>query len=239
MKKTIYLYTILCVSLFVISCGGSKDDGDTTPVTPEEAKAPEASVLVFPLKDEICTTGVFISDTESEVEFEWNTSENTTSYDVILKDLNTDNETTIASNSVKVKITLKQNNPYSWKVISKSDKTEETATSDEWRLYNASQGVQNYAPFPAKLLAPSNESTIATTSTNLEWQGLDVDGTEDIETYEVYLEAQNSPTTLLNSTTDAKISTGDLTAGTYYWNVVTIDKSGNKTTSQVNSFIVN
>ncbi|WP_298486679.1 hypothetical protein [uncultured Maribacter sp.] len=236
MKKIIIICTVLSGYLLMMSCGGSKNDT----IEPElPAKPPEASVLIFPLKDEICTTGEFISDIESEVEFEWNTSVNTNSYEVVLKDLNTNNETAIATNNTKIKITLKQNNPYTWKVISKSNKTNETAISEEWRLYNASQGIKNYAPFPAKLVMPENENTIIGTSTNLEWQGVDADGANDIELYDIFLGTENPPITLLNTTTESEITSGTLSSGTYYWYIITTDKSGNKTTSQINNFTVN
>ncbi|RKR13505.1 hypothetical protein CLV91_2226 [Maribacter vaceletii] len=236
MKKSLNIYIALFISILSINCGGSKDDDSEPKPTP---KIPEASTLVFPLKNEICTTGEFISDTESEVEFEWNTSKNTNSYELILKDLNTNNETKNASNTTKLKIRLKQNTPYSWKIISKSNETTETAISEEWQLYNASEGVKNYAPFPANLILPDNESTIPNTGTNLEWQGLDVDGLDDIEMYTIFLETENPPTTILNTTNALEMATGSLTTGTYYWSVSTKDKSGNTTTSQINSFIVN
>ncbi|WP_298476887.1 hypothetical protein [uncultured Maribacter sp.] len=236
MKKIAVIGIGLFSILIIMSCGGSKNE---TNEAESAIKPPESSVLIFPFKDEICTTGEFISDTESDVEFEWNSSENTDSYEVILKDLSTNNEATIATSNTKIKITLKQNNPYTWKVISKSNKTNDNAISEEWRLYNASQGIKNYAPFPATLVHPEDENTIIGKSTNLEWQGIDVDGFEDIELYDILLGTENPPTTLLNTTTESEIASGTLSSGTYYWRITTTDKSGNKTTSQINSFIVN
>jgi len=226
------------ISLLYISCSNSNGDTDIS-IKTSEVKTPEASALVFPLKDEICNTGVFISEVESKVEFEWNTTKNTDSYEIVLKDLNTNQETKTNSTTTTKVITLKQNTPYSWKVTSKSNATQETGVSDEWQFYNASQGVKNYAPFPAKLVSPNNDNIITTATVNLEWQGVDGDGESDIELYRIFFGQENPPVTLLNTTTSSTFTTDNLTSGVYYWSVTTVDKSGNKTSSQVSSFTVN
>ncbi len=237
MKRFIYIYKTLFISLLMLSCsGGGSDDGGGGGGTPQSTTPPEAAVLVYPLKDEVCTTGTFTSDTESELEFEWNAAKDSDSYEIILKDLNTNQEITIASTTVKKVITLKQNTPYSWKIVSLSKKTEETATSEEWRFYNASQGVENYAPFPAELITPQDSSILSTSSVDLVWEGQDVDGASDIESYEVFLDQQNPPVTSRGTVSTNGTTVSSLANGTYYWIVETTDKSGNKTKSQVSSF---
>src|SRR5210317_642570 len=51
------------------------------------ADPPTASALSFPEDDKVCQEGTSVSDTESSVNFQWEASENTTSYDLIINDI--------------------------------------------------------------------------------------------------------------------------------------------------------
>lgn len=211
----------------LISCSGGSDDDVAGP-------PPEAALLISPIKDAECNQGNVISDAESTVTFEWNASKNTDDYTLVLKNL-LDGST----QNIKVTATTKDENllrgvPYSWHVISNSKTETKTATSETWKLYNAGIGVENYAPFPAELVSP-NMGSLSNINTTLEWGGSDIDN--DIEGYDVYLNANNPPTTLLESTSNTSSSASGLTPDSvYYWKVVTKDTNGNNSESPIFEF---
>ena len=106
MKGAKYLFLILIFSL-LLSCGGS-DDG---PGDPEPTPAPSAATLVFPEDNSECTEGTLLSDTESEVIFQWNVAQNADSYTVNLRNLNTDDERQINANTNESAIRFNRGTP--------------------------------------------------------------------------------------------------------------------------------
>ncbi|GAB1855366.1 hypothetical protein MHTCC0001_02000 [Flavobacteriaceae bacterium MHTCC 0001] len=229
MRTIRYTYIIaLVLGASLISCGGSDGGG-------EEVQNPEKSILTFPNNNEECTAGVVTSNSSAKLTFEWEKAAHATSYTLFVKDLLADSTDEYAASTNTLEVTLDRGTPYSWYVVSKSNKTSATATSDTWKFYLAGIGVENYAPFPADLKSPSNGASITGTTVTIEWEGGDVDN--DIQEYEVYLDTSASPSTKLSTTTDKKLENQSVSAGTtYYWKVVTIDGYGNTSTSQVYSF---
>jgi hypothetical protein len=221
---------MIILTLFGCSSGG----GDDTGFDPDTILPPEVAILITPEKDEECNQGNIVSDTQSMVSFQWNASANTVSYTHILKNLDTDVESEENTTSTSITLTIARNVPYSWKVISKSNKTTSTATSETWKFYNAGEGVDNYAPFPADLVAPTMGSKVPSPVT-LSWNGSDID--DDIVSYDVYIDTANPPTTLLENTTNSSIYNISLNADTvYYWRVITIDQRGSNSQSPVFEF---
>ena len=226
---------VLLLIIAVYSCGGGSDDPATGGGGPDPILPPDATTLISPLKNEACNQGNVISNTESRVDFEWNKSNNTNNYTIVLKNLATNVESETTTNALKVSLTLLRGVAYSWKIISKSTKTTTTATSETWNLFNAGAGVQNYAPFPAGLVSPVMGATTASNTVSLSWAGSDIDN--DVDTYDVYLGTVTPPTQLQATVTSTNISDIALTANTiYYWKVVTKDKSGNNSQSPVFEF---
>ena len=83
------LIILLCLSgIFVSRCG--KDDGGTetptppTPPTPPAATDPGKSELSTPSNNEVCYDGVDESEQNSLVNFTWQSSSDTDSYDLII-----------------------------------------------------------------------------------------------------------------------------------------------------------
>ncbi len=237
MKNNIMLIFVLSI----LSCGGSDDrgEGPGEPDRGETGNAPTSAVLIFPLKDEECNAGKIISNLESTVVFEWNPSSFTTKYTLLLTNLNTQATQTFETTNTELEIALLLGTPYSWKVTSSSDTTTSTAESEEWKLFNAGSGVENYVPFPAELVSPPMGLTITDpTAIDLLWKGSDVDG--DIDEYEVYLDNNNPPVTLLNTVTKSEIKNVSIQANKrYYWQVVTKDLHNNFTKSSVFEFRTN
>ncbi len=215
---------MLCVCFF-ISC--SSDDGP---------KPPEAANLIFPEQNSECTTGIDQSDTTSEVEFRWQESANTSSYELRVTNMITNVTSTANTLNIRAPLTIEKGAPYSWVVISENSDNE-TATSATWQFYNAGSQT-SYAPFPASIQSPSSGTTVVIDGNGevtLAWTGADVDN--DLSAYDVFHGTVNPPTELAISTlvgeTNIKIA---VQPDTYYWRVVSKDSQGNTSDSGVYSY---
>lgn len=208
---------------------------------PEPVKNPAKAVLTFPAQNEACTTGTIISATQSSVEFKWNKSENTDSYELVLKNLESGTITNHpAGANNQLTVTLNRNTPYSWYIISKLSSSTTPAQSDTWKFYNAGPASVFYAPFPADALTPAMGANVTATGgkITLSWTGSDADN--DITSYDVYLGTTNAPSILsanLNASPLANVTVAANT--TYYWKVITKDAKGNTSDSGIYQFKVN
>ena len=217
--------SILLILLLTLSC--SKDDGGNP--------SPAAALLIFPDNNQECNQGVDISTTQSTVTFRWAASNNTDSYDVVLKNLNTQNTTSHSSLTDELAITIQKGTPYSWYVISENLNVVETAQSETWKFYNAGDPIDSYAPFPADLVSPAMGSILTgITSQNLSWSGSDIDN--DIVSYDVYFGTANPPTMLEVNTASTSVNVTVAAVNTYYWRVVTKDSQGNNSQSEIFEF---
>ena len=221
---------VLTSVLSVMACGGGGDDIDEQPIV----ESPEAAILISPLKNAECNQGNIVSETKSNVDFEWNASKNTSTYTVVLTNLDSNQATESSTSGTQLTMTLLRGVAYSWKVISKASGTSATATSETWKLFNAGLPVENYAPFPADAVSPTIGG-ISSSNASLEWVGSDADG--DIESYDVYLSTTNPPSTLIQNTTSTKIDNLTLNVDeVYYWKIITKDSYGNSSESQIFDF---
>lgn len=222
-------FRYITLILVLISCGN--DDGPPSP--------PEGALLVFPLEDSECTTGVSINEELSQVTFEWMPAKNSDLYTLTVLNLNTNIPQAIASASTSVALSIEKGAPFSWSVISSNTDSDITATSDNWLFYNAGSQT-SYPPFPAQLIAPKSGSTIQMNSANeisLEWFGADVE--DDIEQFQVYFSDQNPPALFINTNKEVLETNVNVISGTtYYWKVVTTDSDGNTSDSGVFDFKV-
>jgi len=213
------------IALLIFGCNSDDDS----------AVIPSISTLLYPLENAECTSGIPVSDTQSEITFEWNPTEKTETYFLYIKDLNA--QTTLqynAGENTSFEVVLKKGMPYSWYVTSKSN-TNNYSKSAVWKFYNAGEGIVNYIPFPAELVSPAMSITTVGPTVDLEWIGSDVD--DDIVDYKVYLDTNPNPSILLSTVTEQKIVEVSVMANTnYYWKVVTTDSSGNISTSPIFRF---
>lgn len=239
MKKK-HLYIVL-ITMLVYACSSSGGDGPDPNPNPnpnsDPVAAPSAATLVFPEDDSECTEGDILSEGTSRVDFMWNASQNTDSYEVSLKDLNTGVTSTFTSSTNNKLINLVRGNPYEWFVISRRNGTNATASSPAWQFFNAGPGVENYAPFPAEAINPARGINLAasTSTVTLEWMATDLD--DDIVSYEVFFGTETTPTTSLVATNDNFVNDVAVSSGnTYYWRVITIDEQGNNSISSIFDF---
>lgn len=225
----IAMFLLTGSTLFLLSCGG---DGNGDGGDPDPVPAPTATSLIFPDNNSECTEGEIISPTQSRVLFQWNASQNTDSYQINLRNLNSGTTSVTSSTEAASPVLLIRGVPYEWFVVSRANGTSETANSPTWRFYNAGPGISNYAPFPAQALAPTRGATLdATSSVVLEWSGSDVDN--DISSYAVSFGTENPPPVIETGITATSLETAVQSGNTYYWQVATTDEAENVTNSEV------
>ena len=237
MKKLAYLFFVL----ILVSCGGSEEGGGDGGVDPPPPQPPGSVSLTAPASGKVCETGSSTSDTKSNVDFSWQASSNTNSYDLQVTNLTTStaiNKTGLTSTNATVE--LDKGQPYMWKVISKNTSTTQTGTSSSWKFYLAGQGIKNYAPFPADLKAPTSGSTISRSSEGkitFTWEGSDPDQGDELK-YTLYVDKTDGKQAPSSDLTNISAKTIDVTldaANLYYWRVKTSDGT-NSSFSTVYSF---
>lgn len=201
-------------------------------------KPPEASILVFPNQNSECTTGESLDESTSNVEFRWVSSANTEIYELKVSNITTGIAQTISTASLSAKLPLEKGAPYSWFVVSKNTKANETAFSETWQFYNAGSQI-TYAPFPAQIIFPKSGASVLKDINNeveLSWSGADIE--DDIEVFEVYFGTEPTANILIASLTsdgfNQKVSV--LSETTYYWRIVTRDAEGNTSDSGIFQF---
>lgn len=218
----------LWLLILLLSLGCGKDD----------PKPPANAVLIFPLQNSECTTGVELNATTSEVEFQWQMAAFTDSYELQVTHLGLGTTTTRITTTTSEKVPLEKGAPYSWVVFTRNNATMEQGSSPIWQFYNAGS-ESSYAPFPATIVSPASGASVARDGNGeivLLWTGADVDN--DIANYEVYLSETNPPATLVGS---PSVSVTQLVVAVnadtvYYWYVISRDQEGNTSHSGVYSF---
>ena len=225
--KKIVLITLLAV---FISCG-SDNDMEKIQLIPTQA------ILIFPENISECIEGSILSDTQSEVTFQWTASQNTEHYDLQLTNLISKSTKSYTTKNTELPITIERGTPYSWQIISISGtKTQE---SDLWSFYNAGQNTEYFIPFPAENVSPVPATVYPSTQTSvtLEWNGNDLDG--DILEYDIYFGDSDPPAIHQAKYKETSLANIPLVAGkSFYWKIVTRDSLGNESISDIFSFEV-
>lgn len=223
--------TLLFFSLFAIfTCSKGDSGGEDT--TPPVVNDPTAATLVFPDANSECTEGTNITPTESTIKFQWNAGKHTDSYNLQLKDLTAGSTTSYSTLENSLSIKLKRGNPYSWSVVSRSNKASTTASSATWKFFNAGEGVSSYAPFPAEAVSPVIGASVQNGNITLEWSASDVDN--DIESYDIYFGETKTPAEYKTEITETALNNVTVEAGkTYYWSIKTKDTQGNISNSDI------
>ncbi|HUH48189.1 MAG TPA: hypothetical protein VLZ54_13600 [Arenibacter sp.] len=226
MRKIVFA----AIVLLAISCGKDKNMEDILLI-------PTKAVLVFPENVSECVEGNILSDTQSEVTFQWTASKNTDHYVLELTDLISKNTQTFTTKATELPITIARGTPYSWLITAiNGSKAQE---SDIWSFYNAGKSTEYFIPFPAENIAPvpatvipSNQSTVT-----LEWRGNDLDG--DILEYDIYFGDTDPPNIYQEKYKQTTLPDIPLTTGKrFYWKIVTRDSLRNESSSNIFNFEV-
>ena len=159
MKKLKYILFISLVIL--VSCKGKEGGGGDGGVDPPPpVPSPKAATLSAPAKNSECLDG-------ENVEFKWAASENTNSYEIVIKNLLTQSLVTQTTTSTTVTIKLTKGQPYSWYIISKSNTTTDTAESEKWKFYLKGDPVANYDIYVDTSNPPTNRIKANHTSSSI------------------------------------------------------------------------
>ncbi|WP_282050976.1 hypothetical protein [Maribacter aquivivus] len=224
MKKSGFLIFLL---LTIQSCGVDSD-------VLEYAKDQINITLIFPEDDSECTEGIIVSDTQSELVFEWSDENDNSPYIVHLTNLVSSQTELIESNDTDVAIILDRGVAYSWYVTGKIN-----SSSEIWSFYNEGPGLESTIPYPAIAISPVSGASISQTSTtvNLIWKSEDPDN--DIISYDLFFGEAKDPQLYGTDVTDTRFNDIPVEAGkTYYWKIITKDSIGNESTSEVFTFSV-
>lgn len=233
MKKCTKIISIFIIVGFItFSCSDDDDSSNANNII-----IPSASVLIFPENNTICNEGVIISETESEVLFQWEESENSISYVLHINNLNNGTKRSISTLSTEFLIRILRGTPYSWSVTSLGLDASKSTESTVWSFYNAGLPVENHAPFPATAISPNSGASVAQGTVSLVWEASDIDN--DIAFYTLFFDTINPPLSELATTTNTNTEVSVLSETIYYWKIVTTDEAGNSSTSQVFHFTVN
>lgn len=224
--------TCLFLILIVTSC--SSDDSGDEVIT---ADPPTAATLIFPENNTECNEGIVISETETEVLFQWQEATNASSYVLQITNLNDGTSRNISTISNEFLIRIFRGTPYSWSVESLVGGTNETAESTTWRFYNAGLPQESHPPFPAVAISPDPGSSIDEGAVVLQWEASDIDN--DIVSYTIVLDTMNPPVTEVGTTSNTNLEVTATSGLVYYWKVVTTDAIGNASDSQIFQFGVN
>ena len=233
MKKLFTLY-ILGIIL-VTSC----DSGSDPAPTPQpDVDAPGMATLSLPQNNKECEQGV-VSGNSAMVEFSWEASSETNSYDLMTTNL--DDQTSSVKTGITSTVTdisLERGHPYSWQVISKNSGTA-TTSSNTWKFYLAGDGESNFAPFPANAISPTTGATVTPDNgeVTINWEAVqDPDG--DAVTYTLYLDSVDGLQEPISAWKDISSTNVDIPVDAdtvYYWRIVTSD-GNNTSTSSIYTF---
>ena len=228
----IFKRILFSLLILVVSCG--KDTDLAALIT-----NPTAVTLLFPENATQCFEGTILSAEESKVPFRWNASDNTDQYELHVSNLLNGSTDIYETLDTEITVRIQRGVPYSWFVVSSSNNSSSTATSDIWSFYNAGEAIVSYIPFPAEPINPLPGAVFNNVnSVSLSWQASDLDN--DISSYDIYLGSTSDPSLYQSDITNTTLSAVSVSSNTtYYWKVVTKDLVGNESQSEVFSFRVN
>lgn len=190
-------------------------------------------MLLTPGKDTACLPGAVVTDSTTTVTFTWKAGEHVDSYVLTVKNLVSQVVSRSTFTATHGEVVLKRDTPYSWFVAAKNGDVSDTAVSELWKFYVPGAATSSYAPFPATLVS----AVVSSGKVTLQWAGSDVDN--DIVGYDVYLGTTATPGVFKKDVTGTSLADVAVTAGsTYYWKVVTKDKVGNVSVSEIFNFTV-
>jgi len=220
------LLFIAIIGLIFWSCG----DDDDQPVN----SAPSTPTTIYPANNELCI--------DNNVNFRWNASTDadggiiTYTIEVSTNSSFSPISQSRTTTSTSEVINLEKGVSFYWRVRAKDSENAASNNSTANEFYTESLGSSNYIPFSPVLVEPSLNATIQGATTNLQWTASDVDN--DPLKYDVYLDTNPDPTTIVSSNQDAtNFTTPTLTATTtYFWKIVVKDDKGGETIGQVWTF---
>ncbi len=233
LKKHIGLLAV--IGLVTISCGGGGGD-DEGPVLPPNEPPTTTPQLVFPSANLLCI--------DNNVAFDWEDATDPENqalrYEITIardRDL-TQIEEQRTVNTSNVTISLERGVAFYWNVVTIDAGNLESDPTDTEAFFTAGDGISNHVPFTAALIAPDNETGVASGTVNLQWEGGDTD-VDDVLTFDVYFGTDADPALLQAGVTAENLDVTADTGMTYFWRIDTIDDSGARSIGQIWQFTAN
>lgn len=221
----------LCLLIILISCSSEEQN-----TIANIEGLPSPATLIFPVNNTECNEGIIVSDTQTDVLFQWEEAENTSSYILILTNLNNGTSREIKTVANEFLIRILRGTPYSWVVRSKASIGNATADSETWRFYNAGLPEESHPPFPAEVVSPKMGASVDEGIVLLQWEATDVDN--DIASYTILLDTSSTPATEVGNPSTNSLNITVSSGQVYYWKVITTDELGNESHSQIFQFRV-
>ncbi|SDS65094.1 right-handed parallel beta-helix repeat-containing protein [Gramella sp. MAR_2010_147] len=236
MKNYINIHCCKALMIFVmaaltVSCSSDDDAEVINDVVPGVAS------LVLPQDNTECEIGDIVANM-AEVAFEWSEASGADTYDLVITNLATQEITQRPNlNTTAIIVRLERGNPYTWRVISKND-GEETTASEAYRFYVAGEPGSNNVPFPASLMAPASGSMVSPVDgkVTLEWDATSTDTDGDALTYTLFadtVDGNQEPPEEWKGLTETSLEIEVEPNSVYYWHVETTD---GKNTAISNTF---
>ena len=223
----------LSLGFLIFACGPDNNLFDEKFINPSKVD------LIFPEANSECTSGENISESQSQIVFNWTNAEIGDFYRLNLTNLTTGENSIYETDSSSQKITLFRGTPYRWRVDTGFANSDQITSSEVQVFYNSGPGAQNYIPFPALPIFPSNGAVLnqEITLVDLFWETIDLDN--DIVSYDIFFGIDPAPPLYRSDLESNFMENLSVKAGTvYYWKVLSYDSQGNISNSQVFTFEV-
>ena len=217
--------SVALIGLFLLSLGCKDPIPD-----------PEAAILEFPANNLDCIY-VSIDSSEAEVLFQWIEALHTDTYRLTVQNIESGHQYVNSTKLQQLTLRLTRGFPYQWKVTSTSEASAVEADSQTRYFYLEGEQQFVHVPFPASLISPQNNAIVSLGNGELDfsWEGADLD--DDIESYSFYLgESQDTLVKIAENLSTASFRHGVNRDAQYYWRVVTFDRVGNSSNSQIFGF---
>ncbi len=236
MKNLLNKYlSIILLSLITLSCGGGDDDG--TPPPPENMAPETVENLIFPSENLLCI--------DNNITFDWSDAMDpdgdVVSYIVLIardRDLTEVEEMRTVTES-EVTITLERATPFYWNVTTLDPDGLESDPTPTQAFFTEGDGIVNYVPFTAALIAPENEGFVDSGTITLMWEGGDTD-VDDVLTFNLFFGTDIDNLPLFQG--DISEEMFDVVADpatTYFWRIDTTDDAGAENVGQIWTFTTN
>jgi len=208
-----------------------------TSCSKEKVYDPSPVALLYPTNNNICLDSDKNLTLFSNINFVWKISENTDSYELVVQNQINSEQTNYNTSFSNFQVSLKKGTPYSWWVNALSKSSLVIEKSQVWSFYLEGESQLSYLPFPAEIISPKNKSKVKLSSNrlSLNWKGSDLDndilkyslkiGLSELELYTIHED-------IIDSSIQLSLKVNTL----YYWQIITIDKQGNNSFSQIYSF---
>lgn len=229
--KNIIKYISLSLLLFAMSSCNSDDDKGTSTTTPTSFN------LIFPENNEECTEGTDVSETQSEIQFQWDASDNIVNYGLYVLNLENQKLQTFSLETNEKTIVLDRNKAYSWYVVTYYT-SGSSLQSDTWNFYLAGDSVSFHTPFPASNVSPTIVEMIEAEDLKviLQWKGSDLDN--DIVSYSVELGMDKEALSIVGEVEVEEFEVDVVSGATYFWRIITKDSMNNTSQSMIYEFKV-